>query len=178
LQAWLPDATLQAIAAENNLSETAYFVPEADGFRLRWFTPAVEVDLCGHATLASAFVLYEHLGYAQPEIRFHTRSGVLTAAKAANGFSMVFPASMPVACATPPALTAALGRAPRQTLAASNYVAVYDNEEEIRALTPDFGKFHALDRHGVVVTAPGREVDFVSRFFAPKFGVNEDPVTG
>ncbi len=178
LQAWLPDATLQAIAEENNLSETAYFVPEADGYRLRWFTPTVEVDLCGHATLASAFVLYEHLGYAQPEIRFHTRSGVLTAAKTANGFSMVFPASMPVACATPPALTAALGKAPRQTLAASNYVAVYDSEEEIRALRPDFAKFHALDLHGVVVTAPGREVDFVSRFFAPKFGINEDPVTG
>jgi len=178
LQAWLPDATLQAIAAENNLSETAYFVPEADGYRLRWFTPAVEVDLCGHATLASAFVLYEHLGYAEPEIRFQTRSGVLTAAKSANGFSVIFPASTPIVCATPPALTAALGRAPRQTLATSNYVAVYDSEDEIRALRPDFAKFHELDFHGVVVTAPGREVDFVSRYFAPKVGINEDPVTG
>jgi predicted PhzF superfamily epimerase YddE/YHI9 len=178
LELWLPDATLQAIAAENNLSETAYFVPEADGFRLRWFTPAVEVDLCGHATLASAFVLYEHLGYAQPAIRFHTRSGVLTVAKAAKGFSMLFPASMPVVCATPPALTAALGRAPRQTLAASNYVAVYDSEEEIRSLRPNFEKLQEVDLHGVIVTAPGREVDFVSRFFAPKFGINEDPVTG
>jgi PhzF family phenazine biosynthesis protein len=179
LASWLPDATLQAIAEENNLAETAYFVPEADGYRLRWFTPAAEVDLCGHATLASAFVLYEHLGYAQPEIRFHTRSGVLVVEKAAaSGFSMTFPATMPVECATPPMLAEALGRAPQKTLTAFDYIAVYATEEEVRDLKPDFGKLQTLDLRGVVVTAPGRTADFVSRFFAPRLSINEDPVTG
>jgi len=178
LVAWLPDATLQAIAEENNLAETAYFVPEADGYRLRWFTPAAEVDLCGHATLASAFVLYEHLGYTAKQIRFHTRSGVLVVEKAANGYSMTFPASTPVDCATPPVLAEALGKTPQKTLAAFDYVAVYETEEEIRALQPDFGKLAALDLRGVIVTAPGRTADFVSRFFAPKLRINEDPATG
>jgi len=178
LDAWLPDAMLQAIAEENNLAETAYFVPEADGYRLRWFTPAAEVDLCGHATLASAFVLYGHLGYAAPQIRFHTRSGVLVVEKAASGFSMTFPAAMPVECATPPVLAEALGKTPQKTLAAFDYMAVYETEEEIRALQPDFGKLSALDLRGVIVTAPGRTADFVSRFFAPKLRINEDPATG
>ncbi len=154
LDAWLPDATLQAIAEENNLAETAYFVPEADGYRLRWFTPAVEVDLCGHATLASAFVLYEYLGYAQPEIRFHTRSGVLRVEKAATGFSMSLPARIPKECTAPRALAEALGRPPQKTLMGRNYIAVYATEEEVRDLKPDFSKLQTLDLHGVIVTAP------------------------
>jgi len=181
LEAWLPDALLQAISAENNLSETAYFVPEDDGFRLRWFTPTKEVDLCGHATLASAFVLFEHLGYAEQEIRFHTRSGVLAVSRSGDGMSMVFPAVKTAPCDPPPALVVGLsrvGRRPVATLAGRNYIAVFENEDDVRALQPDFVQLSTLDLHAVIATAPGRRADFVSRFFAPKFGIPEDPVTG
>jgi len=178
LSAWLPDELLQAIAAEHNLSDTAFFVPEGDGYRLRWFTPKAEVDLCGHATLASAFVLFEHLGYAQPEIRFHTRSGTLLVSRSGDGLSMVFPAVVAKPCEAPAALVAGLCRTPSTVLGARNYIAVYETEEDIRALKPDFAQLSTLDLHAVIATAPGRSVDFVSRFFAPKFGVPEDPVTG
>jgi PhzF family phenazine biosynthesis protein len=178
LSTWLPDVLLQSIAAEHNLSDTAFFVPEGDGFRLRWFTPAAEVDLCGHATLASAFVLFEHLGYANQEIRFYTRSGTLVVRRSGDGLSMVFPAVVAKPCEAPTALVAGLGRKPSAVLGARNYMAVYETEEEIRALKPDFVQLNTLDLHAVIVTAPGLSVDFVSRFFAPKFGVPEDPVTG
>jgi len=178
LSAWLPDHLLQAIAEENNLSETAFFVPEGDGFRLRWFTPKTEVDLCGHATLASAFVLFEHLGYALTEIRFHTRSGMLVVSRSGDGLSMVFPAVLAKPCGAPAALVDGLGRTPSAVLGAINYIAVYETEEEIRAIKPDFVQLSALDLHAVIATAPGHSVDFVSRFFAPKFGIPEDPVTG
>ncbi len=182
LPAWLPANLMLAIAEENNLAETAFFVPlsdqPADGFELRWFTPVAEVDLCGHATLASASVLYEHLGFTQPEIRFHTRSGLLVVSRQADKFQMSFPASIPQPCEPPPALIAGLGRAPIETHAAFDYVAVYETEEEILALQPDLGQLKMLDLRGVVATAPGRTVDFVSRFFSPNYGIPEDPVTG
>jgi PhzF family phenazine biosynthesis protein len=179
LDHWLPDATLQAIAEENNLSETAFFVPiEADVFRLRWFTPAAEVDLCGHATLASAFVLYEQLGYRAPAVHFETRSGRLSVSRTATGFAMRFPATVPQRCPAPPALVQALGATPLACLAGRKYMAVYASEDQVRALTPDFSLLKTLDLPGVIATAPGADVDFVSRFFAPKMGVNEDPVTG
>ena len=178
LALWLPDAILQSIAEENNLAETAFFVPSGNGFHLRWFTPAAEVDLCGHATLASAFVLYECLGYAEPKIHFHTRSGELIVEKAGADLRMTFPATLPEPCATPPQLIAALGHAPQRTLSAFDYIAVYETEEQIRALVPNFNHMMDLDLRGVIATAPGRDCDFVSRFFGPKLRVNEDPVTG
>ncbi|HEY0309374.1 MAG TPA: PhzF family phenazine biosynthesis protein [Acidobacteriaceae bacterium] len=178
LESWLPDATLQAIAEENNLAETAFFVPQDDGFHLRWFTPAAEVDLCGHATLASAFVLYDLLGYTAPQIRFHTRSGVLVVERVGDDLRMTFPATTPQLCTAPSALAAGLRHTPSHTLCAFDYIAVYDTEEEIRNLSPDFNTLAMLDLRGVVATAPGRDCDFVSRFFGPKLRINEDPVTG
>jgi PhzF family phenazine biosynthesis protein len=178
LDAWLEDELLQAIATENNLSETAFFVPSGAGFALRWFTPAAEVDLCGHATLAAAHVLFEILDYPQPVIEFATRSGKLLVERRDGLLAMDFPASLPQPCPPPAALLAGLGRRPVEVLAAADYVAVFADEGEVRALAPDMAKLGQLDRRGVCVTAPGREVDFVSRFFAPKLDVPEDPVTG
>lgn len=178
LDAWLDDSLLQAIADENNLSETAFFVPDGDGFALRWFTPTTEIDLCGHATLASAHVLFNILGYAGERIRFRTRSGELVVERAGTALAMDFPALPPRPCPAPPALLAGLGATPTAILAADDYIAVFDDEASVRALAPDFACFRRLDRRGVVVTAPGSDVDFVSRFFAPKVGIAEDPVTG
>jgi len=179
LDRWLPDATLQAIAAENNLSETAYFVPDADGFELRWFTPAVEVELCGHATLASAYLLYRRLGYDRPEVHFRTRqAGVLVVRPDGRRFELDFPSRPPQPVAVPPTLATALGRAPEAVLAARDYLAVYEDEASMRALAPDMAALAGLDRFAVIATAPGTDCDFVSRFFAPAKGVPEDPVTG
>lgn len=178
LDAWLDDALLQAIAEENNLSETAFFVPAGRGFQLRWFTPVREVDLCGHATLASAHVLFEELGYGQPVVAFATRSGELRVERSATGLRMDFPACRPVVVTPPETLTQALGRTPVEVLASDDYLAVFDSEAEVRALTPDLSLLGQLGLRGVIVTAPGLEADFVSRFFAPKYGVPEDPVTG
>lgn len=178
LQSWLPDGVLQAIAAENNLSETAFYISCGRGFELRWFTPAAEVDLCGHATLASAHVLFSHEGFAGEEISFHTRSGVLTVSRRGEGLEMSFPAKPPVPCAAPDLLIMALGKRPIETLAADDYVAVFESEAVVRSLRPDMALLSQLDLRGVVVTAPGNEAHFVSRLFAPKLGVSEDPVTG
>lgn len=179
LERWLPDAVLQAIADENNLSETAFFVPSAKGFALRWFTPVREVDLCGHATLATAHALYEHLGHGAPAITFETRSGELVVARRDGRLVMDFPACAPQPRADmADALADALGRRPLEVLAGEDYLAVFETEAEVRALTPDQALLALLDLRGVCVTAPGLEYDFVSRFFAPKFGIPEDPVTG
>lgn len=178
LHAWLDDTTLQAIANENNLSETAFFVPAERGFHLRWFTPVAEVDLCGHATLASAHVLFEILGHARKQIVFETRSGELVVESKDGLLAMNFPARSPMSCAVPEGLIAGLGHPPMEVLAADDYIAVFESEEIVRSLSPDLSKLQGLERRGVVVTAPGKEVDFVSRFFAPKLGVPEDPVTG
>ena len=178
LDEWLDDAVLQAIATENNLSETAFFVPNGQGYDLRWFTPAAEVDLCGHATLATAYVLFEYLGYAGAALTFNTRSGALTVRRQDGLLIMDFPADMPESCEAPPELVEGLGKRPAEVLAAADYIAVFDNEATIRGLEPDFGRLRRIRRRGVCVTAPGDEVDFVSRFFAPRFGIDEDPVTG
>jgi PhzF family phenazine biosynthesis protein len=179
LQAWPSDAVLQAIATENNLSETAFFVREGDDYRLRWFTPEIEVDLCGHATLASAFVVFTALEPLRQSVTFHTRSGPLTVARDGTRLSMDLPARPPEPCEAPEALVRGLGRAPLATLRARDHLAVFEREEEVLAVRPDFAALATLDSLGVIVTAPGSDgVDFVSRFFAPNAGVPEDPVTG
>jgi len=178
LERWLDDALLQAIAEENNLSETAFFVPTGKGYALRWFTPVREVDLCGHATLAAAHVLFDHLGYAGQAIRFETRSGELSVERRGGQLAMNFPACPPVPCGAPDILAQALGARPIEVLAADDYLAVFDSEASVRAVTPDLALLGRLDRRGVIITAPGTDVDFVSRFFAPNLGIPEDPVTG
>lgn len=178
LDAWLPDEQMQAIAAENNLAETAFFVPENGEFRIRWFTPAVEVDLCGHATLASAFVICEKLEPVRQAVRFASRSGELVVTRQEGRYVLDFPARPPSPCAPHPRLVDALGTQPLQVLAARDYLVIYRDEEEVRSLQPDLRLLSEMDRFAVTVTAPGREVDFVSRFFAPAQGVPEDPVTG
>jgi PhzF family phenazine biosynthesis protein len=178
LNAWLEDGVLQAIAEENNLSETAFFVPTQKGFHLRWFTPVAEVKLCGHATLASAYVIFEILGYPEQAIQFETRSGVLVVERRDGLLATSFPAIPPKPCLPPQALIEGLGQPPIEVLAADDYIAVFDSESVIRSISPDMAKLKELDLRGVSVTAPGASIDFVSRFFAPKFGIAEDPVTG
>lgn len=178
LENWLDDGTLQAIAEENNLSETAFVVPSEKGFALRWFTLLKEVDLCGHATLATAHVIFNILCYPKQNIVFETRSGELSVARKGALLEMDFPSLSSEPCACPEILTAALGFQPFEVLAADDYLVVYDNEATIRAITPDHSLLQQLDLRGVIVTAPGSDVDFVSRFFAPKYGIHEDPVTG
>lgn len=180
LDRWLPDALMQAIAAENNLSETAFLVQEGAEWGLRWFTPAVEVDLCGHATLAAAWVLLNRRGVGGDGITFRTHSGALTVRPAADGrLTMDFPARPGEAVAAPAALVPALGAAPREVLAARDYLVVYDDPAIVRGLDPDFATLAGLDRFGIIATAPGENgFDCISRFFAPGEGIDEDPVTG
>lgn len=180
LDRWLSDEKMQKIAAENNLAETAFFLREGEDYFLRWFTPAMEVDLCGHATLASAHVLFEHLAYAAPEIRFHSRSGLLTVRRDGDRYLMDFPAQPPRAVGPHPSLLPAFNVAPREVMkSVSYYFLVFANQEEIKDLQPDFLKLMKVeDAIGVICTAPGKGYDFVSRFFAPRAGINEDPVTG
>ncbi|WP_300455900.1 PhzF family phenazine biosynthesis protein [Accumulibacter sp.] len=178
LEHWLEDRIMQAIAEENNLSETAFVLPSQDGFELRWFTPVTEVDLCGHATLAAAHVLFEILGHAGPTIAFTTRSGVLSVERHGRLLTMDFPATPGRSCAIPGQLITGLGRPPLELLAGDDYLAVFASEAEVRAITPNQESLAQIDRRGIIVTAPGSEVDFVSRFFAPKYGIPEDPVTG
>jgi PhzF family phenazine biosynthesis protein len=178
LESWLPPETMLAIAAENNLSETAFFVPEKDGFGLRWFTPTVEMDLCGHATLASAHLIFDKLKPGMQAVRFSTRSGVLEVKKSGELLSMDFPSRPPEKLAASAAVDAALGKAPVELWGARDYLAVYASEDDVLALKPHAEKTAALDRHAVIATAPGKDCDFVSRFFAPALGVYEDPVTG
>lgn len=180
LDRWLPADLMQAIAAENNLSETAFLALEGEGWRLRWFTPTTEVDLCGHATLAAAYVIFHFLQPGQQRALFRTeRAGDLVVTRDRDLLALDFPARPATPCAVPPSLGAALGREPIALLAARDYLAVYGNPEHIAALAPDFAALARLDRFAVIVTAPGTgDVDFVSRFFAPAQGVDEDPVTG
>ena len=178
LESWLPDATMQAIAAENNLSETAFIVDEKGRLRIRWFTPGVEVDLCGHATLASAYVLFNELGYQGEEICFDSRSGELRVRRQGELLALDFPSRPPQAVMAPELLVSALGGSPLETWAARDYMVVYGSEAEVRELTPDLERLKQIDRFAVIVTATGEHCDFVSRFFAPAKGVPEDPVTG
>ena len=180
LEQWLPDATMQAIAAENNLAETAFFVREGDGYALRWFTPTVEVDLCGHATLASGHVVMKFLEPERQSVGFRTmKAGMLNVARRADMLVMDFPARPAAAAEPPPGLLTALGGMPREVLRARDHLIVYDSAAEIAALKPDLVALANVDCWAAIVTAPGENgVDFVSRFFAPAQGVPEDPVTG
>jgi len=178
LETWLPDAKLLGIAANNNLAETAFTVPRGNDFELRWFTPTVEMDLCGHATLAAASVLFQERSLPGNEVRFHSRSGLLTVTRAEELLILDFPSRPPQPTAVPEALIRGLGAKPKEILKARDFLAVFNDEAEIRALKPDFSVLKTLDCLGIIVTAPGRDCDFVSRFFAPGAGVDEDPVTG
>lgn len=178
LESWLDDATLQAIAAENNLSETAFFVGRDGKYDIRWMTPAAEVDLCGHATLASGWVVFNRLETARDDVEFGSRSGPLKVVREGDLLALDFPARPPEPVGDARAVGEALGRPPRQLLAARDYLALYETEEEVRALRPDMARVAALDRHAVIASAPGKSCDFVSRFFAPAWGIAEDPVTG
>jgi PhzF family phenazine biosynthesis protein len=179
LEEWLPDATLQAIAAENNLAETAFFLPRGDAYALRWFTPKVEVDLCGHATLASAYVIFRFIAPERRRVAFETlKAGTLVVTRQGDELAMDFPAWPPKPAEAPPGLAAALGKNPAEVLASRDWFTVYERETDIAAIKPDFAALRRLDR-AVIVTAPGSGgVDFVSRFFAPWAGIDEDPVTG
>jgi PhzF family phenazine biosynthesis protein len=179
LDDWLPDATLQSIATENNLSETAFFVGAAGDYHIRWMTPEDEVDLCGHATLASAWVVFNEVEKGRAEVRFRSRSGPLRVSAEADRLALDFPSRPPEpADGAVEAVAAALRVRPRAVLASRDYLAVLESEEEVRALRPDMAKVAALDRMAVIATAPGRDSDFVSRFFVPSLGIPEDPVTG
>ncbi len=178
LSKWLPDRQLRNIAMENNLSETAYFVKEGDSYRLRWFTPVAEVDLCGHATLASAHVLFEHMGYSRPEIVFESNSGPLRVRREQGMLKMNFPATVGERIDPPKALLEALGTDSEKVYKATDYMVVLEREELVRKLDPNFFLLNKIETRGIIVTAPGVEYDFVSRFFAPALGINEDPVTG
>lgn len=178
LTEWLDDATLQAIAAENNLSETAFFVREGAGYRLRWFTPVAEVDLCGHATLASAWAIFNELGEEGETLRFATRSGELRVSRTEEGLAMDFPAKRPEPMADPEPVLAALGLAQGDVVMTDDILVVVEDEATIASLVPDIAKLATLPGRGVAVSAPGRDFDFVSRWFGPKVGVEEDPVTG
>ncbi len=178
LEAWLPEETLQAIAAENNLSETAFFVRNGGSFQLRWFTPACEVDLCGHATLASAHVLFQELNEPGGVVRFDTKSGELSVRLDADKLVMNFPARAPRPIEPDPGLLSAIGGEPVEILAARDYLICYASEAEVKALSPNMEALKKIDRFAFIATAPGHDCDFVSRFFAPAKGVPEDPVTG
>ena len=178
LQDWLPDATMQAIAEENNLAETAFFVPRGGGYHIRWFTPAAEVKLCGHATLASAFVLFNMLGFEGESIDFDSLSGTLFVTRSADLLTLNFPSQNPTPCDAPEALIMGLGKTPLECLAKEDYVAVFASEQDIVDIKPDHSLLAKLDLRGIIVTALGAEFDFVARFFAPTLNVPEDPVTG
>ena len=196
LDAWLPDTVMQQIAAENNLAETAFYIPQEDKFALRWFTPTVEVDLCGHATLATAHVLFEIEHYAKPEIRFHTRSGTLSVQRQNDKLAMNFPADTLTPTDLPPEVMDGLGKVSVQEAfrGKSDFLVVLESQDELLSLAPDFRKLGEYrDIRATIVTAPsvvtsgvvtsgvvtsGQEVDFVSRCFAPQSGIDEDSVTG
>lgn len=180
LKEWLPAPEMQKIAAENNLAETAFLIPMGKDFELRWFTPENEIDLCGHATLATAHVLFTLLNYREEKIHFHTlKAGTLTVSRENDLYTLDFPARIPLACDAPVGLAEALGgRQPLEILRSRDYFIVYENEKDVLDLKPDFAALCRIESLGFVVTAPGDNSDFVSRFFAPSVGINEDPVTG
>lgn len=179
LDAWPADERLMDIAAENNLSETAFLVPAREGYDLRWFTAGrLEVNLCGHGTLASAFIIFSHLDPQAREARFQTKSGRLTVTRDGDWLTLHFPAKPPRPCEMPEALAQGLGVTPRETLLADHYLAVLDSEAQLRSLAPDMQVLRQLPTRSVIVTAPSGEFDFVSRYFVPGAAIPEDPVTG
>jgi PhzF family phenazine biosynthesis protein len=179
LEEWLPDATMQSIAMENNLAETAFYVREKGRFAIRWFTPEAEVDLCGHATLASAFVLFSEDSIGGDVVEFDSRSGILKVRREGEVLTLDFPADSISRVPPQEELVQALGRRPLEFhKGRTDYMLVYGSQEEIEGLSPDFGALARVPARGVIVTSRGRGADFVSRFFAPQVGVAEDPVTG
>jgi PhzF family phenazine biosynthesis protein len=178
LEEWLPDGTLQAIAAENNLAETAFFVEEDDVFHLRWFTPLQEVDLCGHATLASAYVIANHFGRETETVRFRSKSGPLVVSREGELYALDFPSRPPQRTEPVLKLMEALGAESEELWRSRDLMAVFKSEQRVRALNPDMAKLAGVDAFALIVTAPGTDCDFVSRFFAPARGIPEDPVTG
>ncbi len=178
LKEWPETAVMQNIAMENNLSETAFYIPDGDGFAIRWFTPELEMDLAGHPTLATAHVLFHHEGYEGKKIRFQSASGELVVVREGDRYVMNFPARPPQVMEAPGNLIEGLGKKPLGVYKSRDILVHYASEEEILGLKPDFGKLALLDCLGIIVTAEGKESDFVSRFFAPHAGINEDPVTG
>jgi PhzF family phenazine biosynthesis protein len=178
LREWLSDTIMQSIAEENNLAETAFFVPTESGFHIRWFTPTKEVKLCGHATLASAFVLFKYLKYESNVINFDSLSGPLAVTKTDDLLTLDFPCQKPKMCDIPEELVKGLGKSPLECYRNEDFVAVFKSQEEILGIVPNQNYLEKLDLRGIIVTAPSTEYDFVARFFAPKFGIPEDPVTG
>jgi len=183
LESWLPDDTMQAIGAEMNLSETAFFVPTPHGtadFHLRWFTPRREVELCGHATLASAHALFHHLGFAADRVTFTTgQAGPLAAVRDGDAITLDFPARGREEIDVGAEFVRALGQHPARAFrTGTDVMCVFDLKREVHAIEPDFRALAALDARGVIITAPGAGHDFVCRFFAPRYGIDEDPVTG
>ena len=178
LEAWLPDATLQAIAMENNLAETAFLVPDGDDYQLRWFTPAIEVDLCGHATLASGYVVTTLLEPGRESVTFHSKSGPLIVSRDGERFAMDFPAQPPEPWDALDLVAEAIGVTPQELWRAGKGMAVLADQAKVLAVVPNLPKIEALPTDGLIVTAPGEDCDFVSRYFAPHAGIPEDPVTG
>ncbi len=180
LEQWLPDETMLAIAAENNLAETAFYVPTENGFHIRWFTPAVEVDLCGHATLASAYVIFNIQNYEGQSISFESRSGILTVDCKEDWLTLNFPVDLYHIAVPPPGLVESLKNTTLLEVykGKTDYLVVVESEEVVRNLDFDIIILSTIPARGVIVTAAGNEVDFVSRFFAPQSGIDEDPVTG
>ncbi len=180
LNAWLPDELMQKISMENNLAETAFIVPEGDDWRIRWFTPVTEVDLCGHATLASSFVVINILETERQEVTFHTmHMGDLVVRKKGDMLELDFPTDTLHKCDLPRMVMESLGKEPVESfMGRSDFLLLFGSEAEILALKPDFRKLAMADGRGIIVTAPGSDADFVSRFFAPQAGIDEDPVTG
>lgn len=178
LKSWLPDNTLQAIATENNLSETAFFVENENGFHIRWFTPAAEVKLCGHATLASAHVIFNELKYSIDTVRFESLSGPLYVKKFDDALEMDLPKQVPQVCTPPAALNSAFESKPVATLKAEDYIVVFADEAAVKQAKPNLEQLKTLDLRAVCITAQSQHYDFVTRLFAPKHNINEDPVTG
>lgn len=176
---WLPTEQMQQLAKENNLSETAFFVQDGDIFHIRWFTPEVEMDLAGHPTLATAFIIFNYLNYPKNDIEFHSNSGPLYVSKKENGLlEMNFPSRMPELCDQPLALIQGIGHQPFTMLKSRDYVLVYHTQKEVANLKPDFTWLNKVEVMGIIATAPGDDCDFVSRFFVPNSVIGEDPVTG
>jgi len=178
LHQWISDEAMQLIAMENNLSETAFFAPEGRNYRIRWFTPVEEVELCGHATLASAFVIFTELDPGSSAVTFESLSGPLHVQRSKDLLCMDFPSQPPTPCHAPENLVKGLGGRPVEVLKSEDYFVVYGNERDILDLKPRLDLLREIDLRGVIVTAPGGKSDFVSRFFAPRLGIDEDPVTG
>lgn len=178
LDKWIEDSIMQKIANENNLSETAFFVNENNSFHIRWFTPSKEVDMCGHATLASAYVIFEILNYKEEEIIFNSKSGVLKVTKDNDKFKMNFPIQKIIKCDIPNNILKAFDSTPIECYKSMDYILIFQNEKEIINAKPNLELLKDIDVRGVIITSKSKEYDFINRFFAPKYGVNEDPVTG